>query len=73
MTLLGIPLGQGSGRARYAEAMSRYNSGALSELQLEAYRIASAEDFLGPEVELAKIKGPALPLTPEIQTDKDQP
>jgi hypothetical protein len=71
MTLLGIPLGQGSGRARYAEAMSRYNSGALSAPQLEAYRIASAEDFLGPEVELEK--GPALPLTPTIQTEKNQP
>jgi hypothetical protein len=69
MTLLDVPLGLGSGRMRYAEAMSRYNLGQLSADQLEAYRIASAEDFLGPEVEL----GPALPLTPKIQTDKNQP
>jgi hypothetical protein len=66
MTLLGVPLGRGSGRARYAEAMTRYNAGEISANQLEAYRIASAEDFLGPEVELQKIKGPALPLTPQI-------
>lgn len=69
MTLLGIPLGRGSGRARYAVAMSLYNAGKLTADQLESYRIASAEDFLGPEIEL----GPALPLTPEIQTDKNQP
>lgn len=55
MTLLGIPLGRGSGRARYAEAMTRYHAGELSPAELEAYRIASAEDFLGPEVELQKL------------------
>lgn len=69
MTLLGVPLGRGSGRERYAEAMSRYNAGELSVDQLEAYRIASAEDYLGPDIELR----PALPLTPQIQTDKNQP
>lgn len=61
MTLLGVPLGPGSGRARYAEAMSRYNAGELSADELESYRIASAEDFVGPDVEL----GPALPLAPK--------
>ncbi len=69
MTLLGVPLGRGSGRARYAVAMLRYNAGELSVDQLEAYRIASAEDYLGPDVEL----GPALPLTPKIQTNENQP
>lgn len=55
MTLLGVALGRGSGRARYAVAMGRYHAGELSADELEAYRIASAEDFLGPEVELQKI------------------
>ena len=73
MTRLGIPFGRGSGRARYAMAMSRYNAGELSADELEAYRIASAEDFLGPEVELAKIKGPASPLTPRTEAEKNQP
>lgn len=68
MTLLGIPLGRGSGRARYAVAMTRYQAGEISADELESYRIASAEDFLGPEVELQKTKGPAFPLTPNIQS-----
>jgi hypothetical protein len=55
MTLLGIPLGAGSGRARYAMAMSLYHAGEMTVDQLEAYRIASAEDYLGPEIELQKI------------------
>ena len=73
MTLLGVPLGRGSGRARYALAMARYNAGKLTADQLEAYRIASAADDSDPAVELEKIKGPASPLTPKIQTNENQP
>lgn len=64
MTLLGVALGRGSGRARYAVAMTRYNAGELSAQELEAYRIASAEDHLGPEVELQKI-GASVAADPE--------
>jgi hypothetical protein len=56
MTLLGIPLGAGSGRTRYARAMLLYHEGEITIDQLEAYRIASAEDHLGPEIELQKVE-----------------
>jgi hypothetical protein len=47
--LLGIALGTpGSGRQRYAKAMSMYQSGHLSTEQLEAYRVAAASDALSP-------------------------
>lgn len=44
MSLLGIPQAPGAGRARYARAMALYASGALSPAQLEAYRVAAAQD-----------------------------
>lgn len=47
--LLGVPLGaQGSGRARYGRAMRLWAEGALSPAQLEAYRVAAADDHRPP-------------------------
>lgn len=52
--LLGIPLGaRGSGRERYAQAMTLYVAGQLSPAQLEAYRVAAAHDRLAPDLFLA--------------------
>jgi hypothetical protein len=49
--LLGIPLGdKGSGRSRYAQAMTLYAAGRLSPAQLEAYRVAAAHDRLPPDL-----------------------
>ena len=43
--LLGIALGDpGSARARYGRAMALYQSGRITPDQLEAYRIAAADD-----------------------------
>lgn len=43
--LLSLPSGtKGAGRIRYGAAMSLYQSGALSPVELEAWRIASARD-----------------------------
>ncbi|MDQ2064775.1 dimethylsulfonioproprionate lyase family protein [Xinfangfangia sp. CPCC 101601] len=47
--LLGLPLGaRGSGRARYGRAMALYGEGKLSAAQLEAYRVAAADDRRPP-------------------------
>lgn len=47
--LLGVPLGaRGSGRARYGRAMRLFASGDLSPAQLEAYRVAAADDLRPP-------------------------
>lgn len=63
MGLLGVPLGsEGSGRARYARAMTLYREGRLSEAQLEAYRIAAASDHEHPRHEFLR-RG--LPLPPD--------
>lgn len=47
---LGIPPGTGAGRARYARAMALYSQGFLSAAQLEAYRIAAADDYALPDL-----------------------
>ena len=48
--LLGVPLGaRGSGRARYGHAMRLWTEGVLSPAQLEAYRVAAADDHRPPE------------------------
>jgi hypothetical protein len=47
--LLGVPLGgPGSGRARYGHAMRLWAEGRLSAAQLEAYRVAAADDRRPP-------------------------
>lgn len=47
--LLGIPPGaRGSARARYGRAMRLYAEGRLSSAQLEAYRVAAADDNRPP-------------------------
>lgn len=46
---LGVPVGPGSGRQRYAVAMGLYMTGRLSAEHLECYRIAAAQDHCGPE------------------------
>ena len=43
----------GSGRARYAAAMSLYNLGEISAAGLEAYREAAASDHRDPGEALA--------------------
>ncbi|MFZ1471243.1 MAG: dimethylsulfonioproprionate lyase family protein [Paracoccaceae bacterium] len=46
---LGLPLGEpGSARARYGRAMQLWASGAISVAQLEAYRVAAADDHRPP-------------------------
>ena len=47
--LLGVPLGgRGSGRARYGAAMRLWVEGVLTPAQLEAYRVAAADDRRPP-------------------------
>lgn len=47
--LLGLALGGiGSGRARYGRAMRLYGEGVLTADQLEAYRVAAADDLRSP-------------------------
>jgi hypothetical protein len=47
--LLGIPPGgRGSGRARHGQAMRLHAEGRLTAAQLEAYRVASADDTRPP-------------------------
>lgn len=59
--LLGLPFDvPGSGRQRYGRAMALYQAGAISAAQLEAYRIAAAQDSAGPEAVLAE-RGLPLP------------
>lgn len=60
--LLGICLGKGSGRVRYARAMTLYASGQISAAQLEAYRVAAAQD--GPPDQTFADRGLALPKDP---------
>ncbi|WP_284324535.1 hypothetical protein [Cypionkella aquatica] len=51
-----IPLGlPGSGRQRYAAAMTLYQAGTLSEAALEAYRICSPLDHQDPAPLLAVV------------------
>lgn len=58
---LGVPAGgPGSGRARYGVAMGLFQDGRLSAAQLEAYRIAAADDAGDPAVVLAE-RGLPLP------------
>lgn len=58
--LLGIPLGaRGSGRDRYACAMTIYVRGRISPAQLEVYRVAAAHDRLHPELFFADRNLPA--------------
>jgi hypothetical protein len=58
--LLGIPLGApGSGRDRYARAMSLYAAGRINPAQLEAYRTAAAHDRLDPGLFLSDRNLPA--------------
>ncbi len=46
---LGIePGAPGSGRARYGRAMALYAEGRITAAQLEAYRVAAADDRQGP-------------------------
>lgn len=62
--LLGVPLGaEGSGRARYACAMTLYREGRLSAAQLEAYRIAAASDLAHPQEEFRR-RGLPVPEAP---------
>lgn len=59
--LLTLPLGEpGSGRHRYAAAMSLHRMGKISDAALEVYRIASASDALDPALLLAE-RGLAIP------------
>jgi hypothetical protein len=52
--LLGVPLGgPGSGRDRYARAMRLWAEGHLAPAQLEAYRVAAADDRRSPAEVLA--------------------
>jgi hypothetical protein len=47
---LGVALGRaGSGRQRYAVAMTLYQAGQISAAQLEAYRAAAASDTSSPD------------------------
>ncbi|MCB1388132.1 MAG: hypothetical protein KDK12_03125 [Rhodobacteraceae bacterium] len=62
--LLGVPLGsEGSGRTRYARAMTLYREGRLSEAQLEAYRTAAGSDSEHPRHEFQR-RGLDLPPDP---------
>jgi len=62
--LLGVPAGMpGSGRARYARAMTLWREGCLSDAQLEAYRSAAACDSEPPAAEFRR-RGLALPADP---------
>ena len=62
--LILTPLGQpGSGRLRYGAAMALYTEGQLSAGGLEAYRIASSNDFTDPATLLAewRVMAPIIP------------
>lgn len=51
------PLGEpGSGFARYAAAMSLYQSGLIRADTLEVFRICASEDGLDPLAELARLR-----------------
>jgi hypothetical protein len=54
-TPLGLP---GSGRVRYAAAMSLYACGALSAELLEAYRVCCKDDGRDPTSVLAPLHAP---------------
>lgn len=67
--LLGIPLGgPGSGRARYGQAMLLHAQGRLTAAQLEAYRVASADDTRPPAEVLAD-RGLPVPGDPAASPD----
>ena len=59
-TPLGLP---GSGRQRYAAAMTLYQAGVISEAALEAYRICSPLDAQDPVSLLLERR---LPLPPGV-------
>lgn len=62
-----IPLGlPGSGRQRYAAAMTLYQAGVISEAALEVYRICSPLDCQDP---LALLRERALDLPPGEHDD----
>ena len=62
-----IPLGlPGSGRQRYAAAMTLYQAGVISEAALEVYRICSPLDCQDP---LALLRARALDLPPREHYD----
>lgn len=59
-----IPLGlPGSGRHRYAAAMTLFQAGLISEAALEVYRICSPLDAQDPASLLIERR---LPLPPEV-------
>ena len=60
-TPLGVP---GSGRQRYAAAMTLHRAGKISDAALEAYRIASPLDAQDPE-ELLRVVGAKRPALPD--------
>jgi hypothetical protein len=60
-TPLGVP---GSGRQRYAAAMTLHRAGQMSDAALEAYRIASPLDAQDPE-ELLRVVGAKRPALPD--------
>lgn len=60
-----IPLGlPGSGRQRYAAAMTLYQAGTISEAVLEVYRICSPLDGQDPAALLMERR---LPLPPGVR------
>ncbi len=63
--LLNTALGEpGSGRVRYGAAMALYRDGLLDADQLEAYRVASADDALDPR-QILEARALSLP-TPSV-------
>lgn len=69
---LSTPTGpKGSGRARYAAAMSLYNLGEINAAELEAYREAAASDRRDPAEALAD-RGLPLPRPSNRPSDKSQ-
>lgn len=59
-----IPLGlRGSGRQRYAAAMTLYQAGVISEAALEVYRICSPLDGQDP---VSLLRERRLPLPPGV-------
>lgn len=71
LALIATPLGlPGSGRVRYGAAMALFREGRIGEVELEVYRIASADDSEDPAILMAE-RGLCLPLagpaTPEAR------
>lgn len=69
--LLGIAHGTpGSGRARYAVAMTMFQTGQIGAAVLEAYRIAAASDIADPADQL---RDSGLTLPASVSTDPQTP